>query len=146
MTSLVKKLSGIGLKTGGELICHLDQTATRKILSEGLYEAVSLYNTETKPEQIKVMVADLMEDYSYDPAMVIVDVIKDIRKGKRKIYGRVTPNDLREMITEKLEQVAIERERRHQEAKGYSDFDLSERSSGRFSDLFKKVVRFNDKK
>lgn len=106
------------------------------ILTEGLFGAISMHSKETKEDNVFLMVSDLMEDYQYDPVDVITMAITDIRKGKRKIYGIVTPFDLREMVTENLELIAIQREREHNERKGHGDVEVAKRFSGRISDHF----------
>ena len=109
------------------------------ILTEGLFGAISMHSKETKEDNIFIMINDIMEDYKHDPVEVITMAITDIRKGKRKIYGMVTPFDLREMITENLETIAIQRERDHNELKGHGDVEVSKRHSGRISDHFKRL-------
>jgi hypothetical protein len=147
-TSLVKSLSGLAWKTGDKknlIINCADQTALRKILSEGLYQAVSLYSDDTKQGSIVTMVQDLIEDYKYDPVNVIIGTIDDIRKGRKKIYGRVNPADLREMITEKLDSIALDAEADHHDRKGYGEVDLSERDSSRNSDGARPIANLVDK-
>jgi hypothetical protein len=142
MTNLAKSPFGLEWTNGNTLIKYCkDPEALRKTLSEGLYGAIALYSNETKKEAVKMMIADVLEDFAFEDVSVLVDTIKDIRKGKRKIYGKVTPFDLREMITEKLEEQAIKRERQHQDKKGHGDVELEERTSGRLSDFFKKDER-----
>ena len=65
-----------------------------------------------------------MEQYQYEPVEVFTRVIKKLATGTRKIYGKVTPWDIQEMIGEELEQMAIERERQHEANKGFAGQDL----------------------
>lgn len=141
-TSLVKKQLGLAWKGGNTLIKYCeDPAALRKILSEGLFGAINLYSNETREESVKIMVADMLTDYEYEDVSLILEVIQDIRKGKRKIYGKVTPFDLREMITAKLQEQAINRERKHQDQKGFTDYEIGDRRSGRISDLLNENIK-----
>ena len=116
-TDLVKTVSQIGFRSGSGLIRSCENPEIlRKVLSEGLFQALSLYS-DVKVESVQLMMSSILDDFQYEPADVIIDAIKDIAGGKRKIFGRVTPNDIREVIQEKLELVAIERERKHDEQK-----------------------------
>jgi len=116
-----------------------DQEGLRRVLSEGLYQAISMHSKETTIDNIKIMVQDVIEDFELDPVEVVTMAIADIRKGKRKIYGMVTPFDLREMIHANLEIIAIQREREHNELKGHGDVEVTRRTSGRISDHFKRL-------
>lgn len=118
------------------------------ILSEGLFQAIDLYSKDTPVNNVFIMVSDLIEDYYNDPVEIIINVIKKIRKGNIKIYGRVTPHDLRDLITKELEDITIIRENDHHDLKGYSEQELGERASGRLSDLYdrKKLIEKQRKK
>jgi hypothetical protein len=113
-----------------------DPENLRKVLSLGLYKAISLHTKETSEENVKIMVTDILEDFAAEPIEVVTMAIADIRKGKRKIYGMVTPTDLREMITANLEKIAIHREQEHNARKGHGGVEVAVRYSGRISDHF----------
>ena len=113
-----------------------DQNALRIILSEGLFQAISLFTRDTPEQNVKIMVQDILNDYKYEPVTVILKAIEEIRTGRVKVYGLVTPNDLREAINRQLEELAIERENEHQNSKGYGGQEISDRTSGRISDFF----------
>ena len=137
MTNLAKAPLGLEWRNGNAIIAYCqDKDALRQILSEGLFQALSLYSKDTPENNIKVMMADLLENYQYEPVSIIIDAIKDIRIGKRKIYGMVTPNDINELITAKLEEKSIEREQEHEQRKGYNTSSAEKRTSGRLSDYF----------
>ena len=137
MTNLAKAPLGLEWRGGNSIIAYCqDKEALKQILSEGLYQALSLYSKDTPESNIKVMMADLLETYQYEPVSVIIDTIKDIRVGKRKIYGMVTPNDINELLTAKLELLSIERETIHYNNKGFDSQSITERTSGRLSDFF----------
>ena len=137
--NLVRKRYGLEWRAGNSTVIKYckDQEGLRKVLSEGLYQAISMHTRETTKDNVKIMVQDVIKDFELDPVEVITMAITDIRKGKRKIYGMVTPFDLREMITENLELIAIQREREHNEKKGHGNVEISKRHSGRISDHFK---------
>lgn len=142
--SVIHKSLGLSFKGGSTVIKYCENPdALRKVLSEGLYGAICLFSADTNVDTVKAMIADVIEDYKHDDVSVIIDTIADIRKGKRKIYGKVTPFDLREMITEKLEKIAIDRESKHSDNKGFGEVEAGERKSGRLSDHFKKNTKFN---
>jgi len=128
------KLMKIGLTNGKLVKYSKDPETLRKVLSEGLYQAISLYTNETKAEHVKIMMADVLEDCKFDPIEVITETITDIRKGRVKIYGRVTPDVLHDLITQKRETIALARERQHTANKGYSKDDPGPRSSGRIQE------------
>ncbi len=108
------------------------------IISRALFEAIDLYSKEVSQNSVFVMVADLIEDYQADPVEVIINVVKKIRKGHIKIYGKVTPFDLRELVKTELEDIVIIKENSHHDNKGYGSQDMTPRTSGRLSDHFDK--------
>lgn len=108
------------------------------IISRALFQAVDLYSKETSQESVFIMVGDLLEDYSSDPIEIIINVVKKIRKGSIKIYGKVTPFDLRDLIQKELEGITMIRENSHHDNKGYGLQDMTPRTSGRLSDHFDK--------
>jgi hypothetical protein len=139
MTNLVKKPLGLVWRTGrtSNIIRYCeDQEALKIVLSEGLYQAISLHSEKTSEAAVKIMILDVLEDYANDPVEVVTQAITKIRKGYRKIYGKVTPTDLREMLTEEAELISLQREREHNERKGFGEVEVSERNSGRISDFF----------
>lgn len=138
----MKRLYGLEWKGGSNVVKYCkDQDALRKIISEGLYNAISLFTKETPETNVSMMVADILEDYQHDSIDVIINAIKDIRKGKYKVYGLVTPSLIREAITDQLENQAIELERQHEKNKGYGSIEITERKSGRISDFVPKEIK-----
>ena len=138
-TTLAKRQLNLEWRGGNTTVIKycIDQEGLRKVLSEGLYQAIKMQSKDTSEENVTQMIRDVLEDFQYEPLEVITMAITDIRKGKRKIYGMVTPFDLREMITNNLELIAIQREREHNERKGHAEVEVSKRHSGRISDHFK---------
>jgi hypothetical protein len=113
-----------------------DQNALRIILSEGLFQAISMFTKDTPEQNVRIMVEDVLRDYRYEPVTVILRAIEEIRTGQVKVYGLVTPFDLREAINRQVELLAIERERVHENNKGYGNQEIGVRTSGRISDFF----------
>ena len=146
-TNLAKNRLGLEWRVGNTSVIKYckDKNGLRKILSEGLYQAIKMQSKETPKANVIQMIKDVLEDFENEPLEVITNAITDIRKGKRKIYGMVTPFDLREMITDNLEMVTIQREREHNDLKGHGDVEVSKRTSGRISDHFK-IERYKPKK
>jgi hypothetical protein len=146
LPSVIDQQTGLRFRGGSTLLGYCeDPEALRKILSEGLYGALSLFSGDTGIDAVKVMMADIIEDYKYDDVSVIIEAIKDIRKGKRKIYGKVTPFDLREIITAKLEEMADMREGQHNEIKGHGDVEVRTRTCGRISEHVQKKIEYRGK-
>ena len=83
----------------------------RTVVSESLYQSISLFSKETPLNNVKIIVHDLLEDFKHDDIRIVLNAIADIRKGKFKIYGMVTPHTIREAMKPYLENTAIELER-----------------------------------
>lgn len=137
-----KKRMGLAWSGGTSTVIKYcqDKDALRKILSEGLFQAFSMFTKETPENNVKIMIKDVLEQYQYEPIEAITEAINDIRKGKYKIYGLVSPFILQGAITDNLKLISIEREREHQQKKGYGDVEISKRNSGRISDHFKEKI------
>ena len=142
MTDLQKKPLNLAWRDGNTIIknCH-DQEALKKILSEGLYQAISLYTKDTPEQNVRIMMDDILELYKFDDVTVIINAITKIRRGDFKVYGLVTPNIIKDAIHIELEELALNREREHEKNKGYKDRDTEERTSGRMSDFFKGLIQ-----
>ena len=135
MTNLVKKPLGLEWRGGNNLIASCkDQNALRIILSEGLYEAISLYTRDTPEKNVKIMLPELLEHYKYEPVSVFINAINKIKRGERKIFGLVTPHDMKELIEEELNEIAIARENKPAENKGYGTSSTDPRTSSRWQD------------
>lgn len=137
---LVKGLTNEQLaKNEGNLIKYCkNKVELSSMVSEALYESVSLYSKETSKSDVFIMVADLIEDYPTDPVEVIINILKKIRKGYIKVYGKVDPHDLRALMKKELDDISTIRKNGHYDVKGYGNQDMSERYSGRLSDHFDK--------
>jgi hypothetical protein len=57
-------------------------------------------------------------EFQYEPLSVFIDVINDFKTGKVKVFGRITPTQIRESIMDKLDKIARERENAHLDRKG----------------------------
>ena len=112
-TDLTTIASQIGFRNGSNLVRYSNNPEVqRKVLSEGLYQALSLYS-DVKVETVSLMMSSILEDYKNEPTHIIVDTIKDLVGGKRKIFGRVTPDIIRGLMDEKIELLSEQREREH---------------------------------
>ena len=134
--NLVKRPYGLAWKGGNNnlIIDCQDQDALKKIISEGLYQAISLYTKETPELNVKIMVPVILEKWRMSPMRVVTNAIKKIMAGERKIYGLVTPHDINKMIQDEVELLAIDQEEEHYDRKGYGEEDMSPRISSRFTD------------
>ena len=116
-----KAILKIGFKGGNATPATCtNKDLLRKVISEALYQSLTLYTRETPENNVKIMVHDILETYEHDSIDVITSAIKDIRTGKYKVYGLVTPNNIREAMIPYLEEQSIELERIHERNKGYS--------------------------
>jgi len=111
-----------------------EQEALKKIISEGLYQAISLYTKETPELNVKIMVPVILEKWAMSPMSVVTNAIKKIMAGERKIYGLVTPHDINEMIQYEVELLSIEKDEEHYNRKGFGEVDTSPRISSRLTD------------
>ena len=50
--------------------------------------------------------------------VTLSNVINDFKTGKVKVFGRITPTQIRESIMDKLDKIARERENAHLDLKG----------------------------
>ena len=117
MKNLVKNQSAIVWTVGNRKLLRYfkgeEKEILRKVLSEKLFQAISLFTRETPEQNVSLMIGDILEDYSFEPVGVIISAIDNIRKGKYKVFGLVTPNVIREALAVELEDLAIERENEH---------------------------------
>ncbi len=145
-TNLAKRPYGLAWKGGNEnliMYCQ-DQDALKKIVSEGLYQAISLYTKETPELNVKIMVPVILKKWEMSPMSVITNAIQKIMAGERKIFGMVTPHDINKMIQDEVELLAIDQEEQHYDIKGYGKEDMSPRVSSRHRD--KNVMRISKKR
>jgi len=138
MTDLTLTVSKIGFLDGKQgkkaLVRYCkDPEALRKVVSEGFYQVMSLY-ADTSEKAVSLMVPPLLEQYSSEPVEVFTNVIKKLATGQVKVYGRITPDLINELITEQLETLTLDREAEHADNKGYGAFDPGPRRSSRIQE------------
>ncbi len=122
MTKLSKQESqGIGLPLNTSLITILRECEEKKqvqmALSGAMYGVANMYSDV----DIKALTATMdafYREFQYEPLSVFIDVINDFKTGKVKVFGRITPTQIRESIMDKLDKIARERENTHLDRKG----------------------------
>ena len=93
-------------------------------VSAAMYGVCNLYN-DVDPQALTQMMDAFYREFKYEPLSVFIDVINDFKTGKVKVFGRITPNQIRESIMDKLDKIARERENAHLDRKG----DAGDRST-----------------
>lgn len=86
-------------------------------LSGAMYGVANMYSDV----DIKALTATMdafYREFQYEPLSVFIDVINDFKTGKVKVFGRITPTQIRESIMDKLDKIARERENDHLDLKG----------------------------
>jgi len=86
-------------------------------ISGAMYGVANLYS-DVNPKALTATMDAFYNEFKYEPLSVFIDVINDFRTGKIKVFGRITPNQIREAIMDKLDKIARERENAHIERKG----------------------------
>ena len=89
----------------------------KTVLSASMFAVMSLYQ-DVKPEAVSLVMDGFFEEFQHEPIDLFINVIKQIQTGKKKVYGKVTPDIIRECIVEQLDELAIARENEHNERKG----------------------------
>ena len=93
--------------------------AIKTAISAAMYSVCNLYhNVDVKG--LSEMMDGFYREFEYEPISVFIDVINDFKTGKVKVFGRITPNQIRESIMDKLDKIARERENAHLDLKGSS--------------------------
>lgn len=93
-------------------------------LSGAMYGVANLYS-DVDIQALTATMDAFYREFKYEPLSVFVDVINDFKTGKVKVFGRITPNQIRESIMDKLDKIARERENAHLDLKG----DAGDRST-----------------
>ena len=88
-------------------------------ISGALYSVANLYS-EVDPKALTETMDAFYREFKYEPLSVFIDVINDFKTGKVKVFGRITPNQIRESIMDKLDKIARERENAHMDLKGHA--------------------------
>tara|TARA_S200002703_G_scaffold158010_1_gene167279 strand:- start:167 stop:598 length:432 start_codon:yes stop_codon:yes gene_type:complete len=104
-------------------------------LSGAMYGVANMYSDC----DIKALTATMdafYKEFQYEPLSVFIDVINDFRTGKIRVFGRITPNQIREAIIDKLDKIARERENAHIDRKG----DAGDRSTLTLREALAKVT------
>ena len=86
-------------------------------LSGAMYGVANLYS-EVDIKALTATMDAFYREFEYEPLSVFVDVINDFKTGKVKVFGRITPTQIRESIMDKLDKIARERENAHLDRKG----------------------------
>ena len=95
-----------------------DEKEVKMAVSAAMYSVANLYN-DTDPKAIVSMMDAFYDEFKYEPLSVFIEAINDFKTGKIKVFGRITPNQMREAIQGKLEALAIKRENEHLDNKGH---------------------------
>ena len=104
-------------------------------ISGALYSVANLYS-EVDPKALTETMDAFYREFKYEPLSVFIDVINDFKTGKVKVFGRITPNQIRESIMDKLDKIARERENAHLDLKG----DAGDRSTLTLREALAKVT------
>tara|TARA_R100001480_G_scaffold22916_4_gene33160 strand:- start:117 stop:446 length:330 start_codon:yes stop_codon:yes gene_type:complete len=86
-------------------------------ISGAMYGVANLYS-DVDAKALTATMDAFYNEFKYEPLHVFIDVINDFRTGKIKVFGRITPNQIREAIMDKLDKIARERLNAHLERKG----------------------------
>jgi len=112
---------GIGLPLNTSLTTIIREVEEKKevqmALSGAMYGVANMYSDV----DIKALTATMdafYREFQYEPLSVFIDVINDFKTGKVKVFGRITPTQIRESIMDKLDKIARERENAHLDRKG----------------------------
>ena len=122
MTKLSRQESqGIGLPLNTSLTTIIREVEEKKevqmALSGAMYGVANMYSDV----DIKALTATMdafYREFNCEPLSVFIDVINDFKTGKIKVFGRITPTQIRESIMDKLDKIARERENDHLDLKG----------------------------
>ena len=144
MNHITMKLSrqenqGIALPLNTSLTTILNEIPEQKevhmAISGALYSVANLYS-EVDPKALTETMDAFYREFKYEPLSVFIDVINDFKTGKVKVFGRITPNQIRESIMDKLDKIARERENAHLDRKG----DAGDRSTLTLREALAKVT------
>ena len=129
MTKLSRQESqGIRLPLNTSLNTIIREVPEAKVVktavSAAMYSVCNLYH-DVDVEALSGMMDGFYREFQYEPLSVFIDVINDFKTGKVKVFGRITPNQIRESIMDKLDKIARERENAHLDLKG----DAGDRST-----------------
>ena len=140
MTKLSRQENqGIGLPLNTSLTTIIREVEEKKevqmALSGAMYGVANMYSDV----DIKALTATMdafYREFQYEPLSVFIDVINDFKTGKVKVFGRITPTQIRESIMDKLDKIARERENAHLDLKG----DVGTRSTLTLREALAKVT------
>jgi len=121
MTKLSKQTIDITRLSNTSLNTILNEVEEKRnvqmAISGAMYGVANLYS-DVDPKALTATMDAFYHEFKYEPLSVFIDVINDFRTGKIKVFGRITPNQIREAIIYKLDKIARERENAHLERKG----------------------------
>ena len=109
--------------------------AVKTAISAAMYSVCNLYH-DVDVKSLSEMMDGFYREFEYEPISVFIDVINDFKTGKVKVFGRITPNQIRESIMDKLDKIARERENAHLDRKG----DAGDRSTLTLREALAKVT------
>lgn len=140
MTKLSRQENqGIGLPLNTSLTTIIREVEEKKevqmAISGAMYGVANMYSDV----DIKALTATMdafYREFQYEPLSVFIDVINDFKTGKVKVFGRITPTQIRESIMDKLDKIARERENAHLDRKG----DVGTRSTLTLREALAKVT------
>ena len=140
MTKLSRPESqGIGLPLNTSLTTIIREVpeakAVKTAVSAAMYSVCNLYH-DVDVEALSGMMDGFYREFQYEPLSVFIDVINDFKTGKVKVFGRITPTQIRESIIDKVNKLAIERENAHLDRKG----DAGDRSTLTLREALAKVT------
>ena len=109
--------------------------AVKTAISAAMYSVCNLYH-DVDVKSLSEMMDGFYREFEYEPISVFIDVINDFKTGKVKVFGRITPNQIRDSIMDKLDKIAREREDAHLDRKG----DAGDRSTLTLREALAKVT------
>ena len=112
-----------------------EQKEVHMAISGALYSVANMYS-DVDPKALTETMDAFYREFKYEPLSVFIDVINDFKTGKVKVFGRITPNQIRESIMDKLDKIARERENAHLDRKG----DAGDRSTLTLREALAKVT------
>lgn len=111
----IKRLSNTSLTT---ILNEVkEKREVEMAISGAMYGVANLY-CDVDVKALTATMDAFYEEFKYEPLSIFIDVINDFRTGKIRVFGRITPTQIRESIIDKVEKKAIELENSHLERKG----------------------------
>lgn len=129
----IKRLSNTSLTT---ILNEVkEKREVQMAISGAMYGVANLYS-DVDAKALTATMDAFYNEFKYEPLSVFIDVINDFRTGKIRVFGRITPTQIRESIIDKLDKIAKERENAHLDRKG----DAGNRSTLTLREALAKVT------